>query len=149
MRAVVQRVTRASVTVEGELVGSIEGGLCVLVGVGREDTAEDAVGLADKVVRLRIFEDPGGKMNLSVLDQGGAVLAISQFTLLGDARRGNRPSFSSAMDPGRAQELFDRFCDACRTAGVRVETGRFRAHMQVELVNSGPVTLLLDTQRLF
>jgi D-tyrosyl-tRNA(Tyr) deacylase len=149
MRAVVQRVTRASVTVEGEVVGNIEGGLCVLVGVGREDTDQDAIGLADKVVRLRIFEDPGGKMNLSVLDQGGAVLAISQFTLFGDARRGNRPSFSAAMDPGRAHELFDRFCEACRAAGVRVETGRFRAHMQVELVNSGPVTLLLDTQRLF
>jgi len=149
MRAVVQRVTRASVTVGDELVGSIDGGLCVLVGVGREDTDEDATALGDKVVRLRIFEDSGGKMNLSLLDQGGAVLAISQFTLLGDARRGNRPSFSSAMDPGRAQELFERFCAACRAAGVRVETGRFRAHMQVELVNSGPVTLLLDTQRLF
>jgi D-tyrosyl-tRNA(Tyr) deacylase len=140
-------VTRASVTVAGELVGSIEGGLCVLVGVGREDTDQDAIGLADKVVRLRIFEDPGGKMNLSVLDQGGAVLAISQFTLFGDTRHGNRPSFSSAMDPGRAEGLFDRFCEACRSAGVRVETGRFRAHMHVELVNSGPVTLLLDTQR--
>jgi D-tyrosyl-tRNA(Tyr) deacylase len=149
MRAVVQRVTRASVAVEGEVVGNIEGGLCVLVGVGREDTDQDAIGLADKVVRLRIFEDREGKMNLSVLEQGGAVLAISQFTLLGDARRGNRPSFSSAMDPGRARELFDRFCETCRTAGVRVETGRFRAHMEVELVNSGPVTLLLDTQRLF
>ena len=149
MRAVVQRVTRASVTVGDELVGSIDSGLCVLVGVGREDTDEDAAALGDKVVRLRIFEDSGGKMNLSLLDQGGAVLAISQFTLLGDARRGNRPSFSTAMDPGRAQELFERFCAACRTAGVRVETGRFRAHMQVELVNSGPVTLLIDTQRLF
>ena len=149
MRAVVQRVTRASVTVGDELVGSIDSGLCVLVGVGREDTDEDAAALGDKVVRLRIFEDSGGKMNLSLLDQGGAVLAISQFTLLGDARRGNRPSFSTAMDPGRAQELFERFCAACRAAGVRVETGRFRAHMQVELVNSGPVTLLLDTQRLF
>jgi D-aminoacyl-tRNA deacylase len=149
MRAVVQRVTRANVAVGGELVGSIEGGLCVLVGVGHEDTDQDATALADKVVRLRIFEDPGGKMNLSLLDRGGAILAISQFTLLGDARRGNRPSFSSAMEPGRAQELFERFCEACRTAGVRVETGRFRTHMQVDLVNSGPVTLLLDTQRLF
>jgi D-aminoacyl-tRNA deacylase len=149
MRAVVQRVTRASVTVEGQVVGGIAAGLCVLVGVGREDTDRDASALAEKVARLRIFEDSEGKMNRSVLDHGGAILAISQFTLFGDARRGNRPSFTSAMQPQRAQELFDGFCDACRSTGVRVETGTFRAHMNVELVNDGPVTVLLDTERCF
>ncbi len=149
MRAVVQRVTRASVTVDAEIVGRIGPGLCVLVGVAHEDSERDAIGLAEKVVHLRIFEDPEGKMNRSVLDERGALLAISQFTLLGDARRGNRPSFTSAMGPERARELFDRFCDACRAAGVTVETGRFRSEMDVEVVNHGPVTVLLDTQRLF
>ncbi|MBI5546907.1 MAG: D-tyrosyl-tRNA(Tyr) deacylase [Deltaproteobacteria bacterium] len=149
MRAVVQRVTRAQVTVDGELVGRSDGGLCVLVGVGAEDGDADAVYLADKVVGLRIFEDGEGKMNRSLLDVGGGLLAISQFTLYGDVRKGRRPGFGGAMEPVRAQELFERFCALCREHGARVETGRFRAHMEVELVNSGPVTILIDSQRVF
>lgn len=149
MRAVVQRVTRAQVTVNEEVVGRIEAGLCVLVGVAAGDADPDARSLAEKVVGLRIFEDDDGKMNRSVLDTGGGVLAISQFTLLGDVRRGKRPSFSAAMEPARARELFDAFCAASKSLGVHVESGRFREHMQVELVNDGPVTLLIDTQRAF
>ncbi len=149
MRAVVQRVSRAEVRVEGEVVGKIERGLCVLVGVAQEDDEKDAKLLADKVVGLRIFEDDAGKMNLSVIEVGGAVLAVSQFTLLGDARKGKRPSFAKAMEPGRAAELCEAFCAGCRGAGVPVETGRFRAHMDVDLVNDGPVTILLDSKRAF
>jgi len=149
MRAVVQRVSRAKVSVDGELVGSIEAGLCVLVGVGRNDDASHALALAEKVVGLRIFEDADGKMNLGLLENGGALLAVSQFTLMGDARRGRRPSFSFAMSPDAAEPLFERFCDACRKLGVRVETGRFRTDMKVELVNDGPVTLLVDSERAF
>jgi len=145
MRAVVQRVNHASVTVEGELVGQIELGSCVLVGVGRDDTEADAAALADKVVGLRIFEDDAGKMNLGVLEAGGALLAVSQFTLYADTSRGRRPSFVSAMEPARAEQLFERFCEACRNLGVTVATGRFRTHMSVELVNDGPVTIWLDT----
>lgn len=145
MRAVVQRVSQAEVTVAGERVGSIASGLCVLVGVGREDDEAAASSLADKVVKLRIFEDEGGKMNRSVLEAGGELLAVSQFTLYGDTSKGRRPSFMLAMEPGRAEQLFDLFCDACRKLGARVETGRFRTHMSVSLVNDGPVTLLLDT----
>ena len=147
MRAVVQRVTRAQVTVEGEVTGSIDAGLCVLVGVGRDDTETDATTLADKVARLRIFEDEAGKMNLSLLDVGGALLAVSQFTLYGDTSRGRRPSFVAAMEPGRAEQLFECFCTAAKNLGVTVATGRFRTHMSVSLVNDGPVTLLLDTGR--
>ncbi len=149
MRAVVQRVSRASVTVDGDSVGRIERGLCVLVGVGREDTAVDAEQLAEKVVGLRIFEDDAGKMNLDLLATGGSVLAISQFTLFGDVRKGRRPSFGEAMEPVRAAELFENFCAACRARGVTVETGRFRAEMLVSLDNQGPVTILLDTKRAF
>jgi D-tyrosyl-tRNA(Tyr) deacylase len=147
MRAVVQRVTHARVTVEGEVTGEIEGGLCVLVGVGKDDGEDDASALADKVVKLRIFEDEAGKMNKSLLDAGGALLAVSQFTLYGDTSRGRRPSFTLAMEPGRAEQLFESFCAACRKLGVTVATGRFRTHMSVSLVNDGPVTLVLDTAR--
>jgi len=146
MRAVVQRVTRAQVSVEGELSGEIDGGLCVLVGVGKQDTEADATALADKVINLRIFEDEAGKMNKSLLDAGGALLAVSQFTLYGDASKGRRPSFIQAMEPERAEELFEKFCAACRNGGVSVATGRFRTHMSVSLVNDGPVTLWLDTR---
>jgi D-tyrosyl-tRNA(Tyr) deacylase len=148
MRAVVQRVTRASVRVGDETVGSIERGLCVLVGVAAGDTETDARALADKVTGLRVFEDDAEKMNLDVRDVKGALLCISQFTLLGDARKGRRPSFSEAMAPEPAAELFERFCRYSSEA-VPVEKGRFRASMQVELVNDGPVTVLLDTRRTF
>jgi D-aminoacyl-tRNA deacylase len=149
MRAVVQRVTRASVTVGGELVGEIARGYCVLVGVATDDTEADADALAEKVVGLRVFEDDAGKMNLDLIQVGGALLCVSQFTLLGDVRRGRRPSFTEAMAPEPAVLLFERFCAACKQRGVPVETGRFRAEMLVNLVNDGPVTLLLDTKRAF
>ena len=149
MRAVVQRVTWAKVSVSGEIVGQIGAGLCALVGVGRDDTETDAEALADKVVGLRVFEDDEGKMNKSLLEVGGSLLAISQFTLFGDARKGRRPSFGDAMEPGRAQELFERFCFHSKNQGTLVETGRFRAEMLVELANDGPVTLLIDTKKLF
>jgi D-tyrosyl-tRNA(Tyr) deacylase len=146
MRAVVQRVTRARVTSEGELTGAIGAGLCVLVGVGQSDAEADASALADKVTKLRIFEDEAGKMNKSLLDVGGALLAVSQFTLYGDTSKGRRPSFVGAMEPGRAEQLFESFCAACRNQGVTVATGRFRTHMSVELVNDGPVTIWLDSE---
>ena len=149
MRAVIQRVNHAQVVVEGSSVGSVRLGVCVFVGVGRNDTEADAAALADKVVGLRIFEDDAQKMNLSVLDVGGAVLAISQFTLFGDVRRGKRPSFSEALEPVAAAELFEQFCSECRTRGAQVETGRFRTHMLVSLENDGPVTILVDTKRAF
>jgi D-aminoacyl-tRNA deacylase len=147
MKAVLQRVARAEVKVAGETVGRIERGLCVLVGVAEGDLDPDADTLAEKVMTLRIFEDDAGKMNLSVADVGGSVLAVSQFTLLADTRKGRRPSFTDAMQPAGAEKLFDRVCNALRTHGLRVETGRFGASMQVELVNDGPVTLLLDTRK--
>lgn len=149
MRAVVQRVNHAQVTVDGIVVGEIALGVCVLVGVGQGDTELDAATLADKVVGLRIFEDDAQKMNLSVLEVGGAVLAVSQFTLFGDVRRGKRPSFSEALEPVRAQALFEQFCEECRIRGARLETGRFRTQMQVLLENDGPVTILIDTKRAF
>lgn len=149
MRAVVQRVSSASVTVEGEVVGAIGVGLCVLVGVARGDGSADAEALADKAVGLRVFEDDSGRMNRSLLDVGGKLLAISQFTLLGDVRRGKRPSFTEAMEPEPANRLFQEFCGACGRLGAAVETGRFRAHMEVALVNDGPVTVLLDSRKLF
>lgn len=149
MRAVVQRVGRAGVTVGDEVVGRIDRGLCVLVGVAAGDLESDARALAEKVVGLRIFEDDAGKMNLSLPDVGGALLAVSQFTLLGDVRKGKRPSFVEAMEPVGANQLFETFVAACRALGVPVETGRFRAEMQVELVNDGPVTILLDTRKTF
>lgn len=149
MRAVVQRVIRASVRVGEETVGSVDRGLLALVGVAGGDTDADARALADKVTGLRIFEDAEGKMNLDVSAVNGAILAVSQFTLLGDVRKGRRPSFTAAMAPDPARALFERFVACCAERGVRVETGRFRAEMAVELVNDGPVTILLDTQGTF
>ena len=131
------------------MVGEVGAGGCVFVAVGRDDDDADADTLADKVVGLRVFEDEAGRMNRSLLDTAGSVLAISQFTLHGDARRGKRPSFSNAMEPERANQLFEKFCDRCRELGVPVQTGTFRAHMVVELVNDGPVTILLDTKKQF
>jgi D-tyrosyl-tRNA(Tyr) deacylase len=145
----VQRVKRAEVTVSGESVGAIEQGLCVLIGVMKGDEEKDVIALAKKVAQLRIFEDGEGKMNASVLEVGGAVLAVSQFTLAGDVRKGNRPSFISAMEPDPARGLFDRFCEELRNLQLVVETGTFRAHMEVSLVNSGPVTILLDSRKNF
>ena len=149
MRAVVQRVTRASVKVSGEITGAIGLGLLVLLGVGQEDAEADADYLAEKIAGLRIFEDDGGKMNLSVIDVGGAVLAVSQFTLFGDVRRGKRPSFDAAARPEHARELYEYFVERVRSLGLRCETGRFQAMMDVELVNSGPVTILLDSRKAF
>jgi D-tyrosyl-tRNA(Tyr) deacylase len=153
MRAVVQRVSRAGVTVAGEtgdeITGEIELGLLVLLGVGTGDTRADADYLAEKTIGLRIFEDAGGKMNLSVAEVSGAVLAVSQFTLYGDVRRGKRPSFDGAAAPGAARELYEYFVEKIRASGLRCETGRFQENMQVELVNEGPVTILLDSAKAF
>ncbi len=149
MRAVVQRVSEASVSVEGREVGRIGAGLCVLVGVAEEDSEADARWLCDKVLELRIFEDDAGKMNRSLLDTKGALLAISQFTLLGDARSGRRPAFTAAARPELAQPLYAKFCTLARERGVTVAEGIFRATMKVSLVNEGPVTLLLDSKKLF
>lgn len=147
MRAVVQRALSARVRVDGETVGEIGPGLLVLVGVGAQDTAADAEQLAGKIARLRIFEDDHGKMNRSLVEVGGGLLAVSQFTLHADTRRGNRPSFISAMPPGAARPLFDAFVAAARREGVPVSTGRFGADMKIELVADGPVTIVLDTER--
>lgn len=145
----VQRVSKASVTVEGSVTGQIERGLLVLLGVAQEDTRADADYLAEKITGLRIFEDADGKMNLSVVDTGGAVLAISQFTLYGDVRRGKRPSFDAAARPEEARALYEYFVEKIRSANLRCETGVFQAMMDVELVNSGPVTILLDSKKSF
>lgn len=149
MRAVVQRVSKASVTVDGTIVGEIGAGLLVLVGVGLNDGEADADYLAEKVCGLRIFEDDAGKMNRSVAEIGGAVLAVSQFTLYGDVRRGKRPSFDEAARPERARELYEYFVGQIQKRGLRCETGQFQAMMSVSLVNEGPVTLLLDSAKLF
>jgi len=149
MRAVVQRVSRAKVTVAGEITGEIGRGMLVLLGVGHEDTEAGAEYLADKIVGLRIFEDDAGKMNRSVAEVGGAVLAVSQFTLYGDVRRGKRPSFDDAARPEMARTLYERFVSRVRASGLRCETGRFQEMMEVELVNDGPVTILLDSEKLF
>lgn len=150
MRAVVQRVTRASVTVDGEVTGAIEAGLLVLLGAGHGDGASDLAYLVDKIVNLRIFADEAGKMNRSVLDLGGGVLVVSQFTLYGDARKGRRPAFTDAMEPVAAKALYLQSLEALRQAGVaRVEAGVFAADMKVELVNDGPVTILLDSRKGF
>lgn len=149
MRCVIQRVSRASVTVDGQVVGEIGKGYVALVGVQDGDTEKDMRYCADKVAGLRIFEDENEKMNLSIQDVGGAVLAISQFTLSGDARHGRRPSFSAAARPEAAVPLYEAFVQALRDAGIQVETGVFQAHMNVELVNDGPVTLLLDSRKQF
>jgi len=149
MRAVIQRVSRASVKVDGQLTGEISKGLLVLMGVAQEDSVADADYLAEKVSGLRIFEDEAGKMNLSVGEVGGAVLAVSQFTLFGDVRRGKRPSFDAAARPEQARALYEHFVERIRALGLRCETGRFQEMMEVELVNSGPVTILLDSKKMF
>lgn len=149
MRAVVQRVSRAHVTVNGEIAGEIQAGLAVLIGVGREDTAETATSMAEKIVNLRIFNDEQGKMNRSLMDTGGAVLAVSQFTLYGDARGQRRPSFIQAAAPDKGKELYEEFVRALVALGVRAQTGVFQTHMSVELVNDGPVTILLDSEKKF
>jgi len=147
MRAVVQRVSRAAVKVGDELTGEISWGLLVLLGVAREDTEGDADHVAEKIAGLRVFEDDAGKMNLSARDIGGAVLAVSQFTLFGDVRRGKRPSFEEAARPERARELYEYFVGQVRGLGLRCETGRFQEMMEVESINSGPVTILVDSKK--
>ena len=149
MRAVVQRVSRAQVTVDGEITGQIGLGLLVLLGVGRDDSEADAAYLAEKIIGLRVFEDDHGKMNLSMLEAGGSVLTVSQFTLYGDVRRGKRPSFDAAAPQERARVLYEFFVEQVRAAGLRCETGRFQEMMKVELVNEGPVTILLDSAKKF
>ena len=149
MRAVIQRVRRAQVSVGEEITGRIETGLVVLLGVAQRDTTADAEYLADKIAGLRVFEDEAGKMNRAVGEAGGAVLAVSQFTLFGDVRRGKRPSFDAAARPEAARQLYDHFVDSIRAAGLRCETGRFQQRMQLELVNDGPVTILLDSEKMF
>jgi D-aminoacyl-tRNA deacylase len=149
MRAVVQRASRARVTVDGEITGEIGPGLLVLLGVTHDDAEPAAQYLAEKIAGLRIFEDGSGKMNLTVGDTGGAILVVSQFTLCGDVRRGKRPSFASAAPPEQARELYENLVELIRAAGLRCETGRFQEMMQVELVNDGPVTILLDSAKTF
>jgi D-tyrosyl-tRNA(Tyr) deacylase len=149
MRAVVQRVSRAQVTVNGEITGQIGLGLLVLLGVGRDDTEADAIYLAEKICGLRVFEDAAGKMNLGLAEVGGSVLAVSQFTLYGDVRRGKRPSFDAAAPLERARQLYQFLVERIREAGLRCETGRFQEMMKVELVNEGPVTILLDSGKGF
>jgi D-tyrosyl-tRNA(Tyr) deacylase len=146
MRAVLQRVSRAKVTIAGEVVGEIGRGLLVLLGVEQGDADADAHQLADKTIQLRIFDDANGKMNLAVTEVGGAVLVVSQFTLLGDCRKGRRPSFIQAAPPELAERLYETFVAAIGVRGIPVATGRFRAMMEVELVNDGPVTLILDSK---
>ena len=149
MRAVVQRVSRAKVTVEGQDTGEIGPGLMILLGVGKEDTSAVASGMAEKLANLRIIEDAAGKMNLSLLDAKGSALVVSQFTLYGEARGQRRPSFISAAPPEMAKKLYEEFCDAMRKLGVTVGTGIFQAMMSVELVNEGPVTILVDSEKTF
>ena len=149
MRAVLQRVKRASVTVDGAEVGAIGPGWLVLLGVKAEDNAQDALYLADKTMNLRGFSDPDGKMNLSLLDLKGSALVVSQFTLYGDCRKGRRPGFSDAARPDLADELYQAFVARLRESGVTVATGQFQAEMKVELVNEGPVTFLLDSEKVF
>ena len=149
MRAVVQRVSRASVTVDGEVTGQIGTGFMVLLGVSEEDTASDAEYVANKIIGLRVFEDDDGKMNLSLQDVGGQMLVVSQFTLFGDCRKGRRPSFITAARPEKANELYEKFVELVRGQGIHAETGVFQAMMDVELLNQGPVTLLVDSTKLF
>ena len=146
MRALIQRVSRASVHVDGKEAASIEQGLLVLLGVADDDDEAEAAWLARKIAGLRLFEDDAGKMNLGLADVGGGVLAVSQFTLYGDARKGRRPSFTRAAAPAQAQELYERFCTLLAAEGVPVEKGVFQAHMEVALVNDGPVTLWLERE---
>ncbi len=149
MRAVVQRVNRAEVRVGGKAVGKIGHGMAILLAVGSGDTAETARGLAEKIANLRIFDNEAGRMDRSILEAGGGVLCVSQFTLYGDCRKGRRPSYDRAAPPGLAQPLYESFVASLRALGVTVETGQFQAMMEVELANDGPVTLLLDSDKLF
>ncbi len=149
MRAVVQRVSRARVTVGNDLAGEIGSGLLVLLGVSKDDTEADADYLSNKIIGLRVFEDAGGKMNRAVAEAEGSVLVVSQFTLYGDVRHGKRPSFDAAATPEKARDLYEYLVGRIRAAGLRCETGRFQEMMQVELVNDGPVTILLDSSKAF
>ena len=149
MRVCVQRVTHAAVTIAGDLVGEISRGMVVLLGVASDDTASDAEQMADKLVGLRIFDDSEGKMNLSLAESKGEMLVVSQFTLLGDCRKGRRPSFITAAPPELAESLYEKFVSDVRGRGISVATGRFREHMHVLLVNDGPVTMLLDSRKQF
>ena len=149
MRAVVQRVTRGAVKVDDRLISEISAGLVVLLGVGRSDCAQDAQYLAEKIAHLRLFEDKEGKMNLSTIETGGSILAVSQFTLYGDCRKGRRSGFSEASPPDEARELYQVFIDELEKMGLKVATGCFREHMTVEIINDGPVTLLLDSKKNF
>lgn len=149
MRAVVQRVTYSDVTSNEQMTGSIQKGLTVFLGVGKGDTLADARYMAEKIAGLRIFEDAGGKMNRSVIDVGGQILAVSQFTLYGDVKKGKRPSFSDAADPGEAQALYDQFCQILRTLGLDVQEGVFQTEMLVRIHNDGPVTILIDSKKEF
>ncbi|NLW25527.1 MAG: D-tyrosyl-tRNA(Tyr) deacylase [Clostridia bacterium] len=149
MRAVIQRVKKGSVKVEGKRVGEIGTGLVILLGVTHDDTDEDAKYLAEKICNLRIFEDEEGKLNLSLLDIGGAILSVSQFTLYGDCRKGRRPSFTDAAHPEKAKELYEVFNKLLVEKGIKVETGVFQAYMEVEIINDGPVTMLLDSKKGF
>ena len=149
MRSVIQRVSYASVKVDGEIIGKIEKGLLILLGVCDEDTEKDLVYMVDKITGLRIFEDEEEKMNLSVEDIGGELLVVSQFTLFGDCRKGKRPSFSSAGNPDYANEMYEKFIKLLKEKNLKVESGRFGADMKVELLNDGPVTLLIDSKKIF
>ena len=149
MRAVVQRASRASITINETTTAAIGPGLVILLGIKASDTTDDAKWLIDKIVNMRIFEDPDGKMNISLADTGGEMLIVSQFTLYGDCRKGRRPGFSTAASPAIAELLYNRFIELAQESGVRVATGVFQAAMQVELVNDGPVTLLVDSEKCF
>jgi len=149
MRAVVQRVKKSNVTVNNEKIAAIESGLLVLLGIGAGDTEEDIEYLVDKIGNLRIFSDKEGNMNLSALDENKEILVVPQFTLYGDCRQGRRPSFSAAASPGRAEELYNKFVEKIKKTGLKVETGEFQAKMEVSLINDGPVTMLLDSNKEF
>lgn len=149
MRAVVQRVVSSNVKVDGETTGEINKGLLVLLGVGEDDTPKDTAYMVEKIVNLRIFEDEEEKMNLSLKDVGGELLVVSQFTLFGDCRKGRRPGFSEAARPEKADEYYMEFVNKAREMGIKTETGRFQTHMMVELINDGPVTLLIDSKKTF